>query len=30
MKDIIFQVTPQVQRLVEVCEKCDKVESDLY
>ena len=30
MKDIIFQITPQVERLVKVCENCDKVESDLY
>lgn len=30
MQEVIFQITPQVQRLVEVCEKCDKVESDLY
>ena len=30
MEEIIFQITPQVQKLVEVCERCDKVESDLY
>lgn len=30
MQDVIFQITPQVQKLVEVCERCDKVESDLY
>ena len=30
MEEVIFQITPQVQKLVEVCERCDKVESDLY
>lgn len=30
MEDVIFQITPQVQKLVKVCERCDKVESDLY
>ncbi|WP_066713491.1 citrate/2-methylcitrate synthase [Clostridium sp. Marseille-P299] len=30
MQEVIFQITPQVKKLVEVCERCDKVESDLY